>query len=65
MDYGQTKDNQVLPRLLTTRDCTDLRLRDYNVVWTIWLVDELEKTAVIRDFLYIVSMTKPGTNRHY
>ena len=32
MNYGQTKDSQVLPgTILTTNDYTDLRLRDYIV----------------------------------
>ena len=42
--------------LLTTKDCTDLRLRDYS--GQIWLVDELQKTVVIGGFIYIVNMTK-------
>ena len=53
MDYGLTKDSQVLPEtILNTQDYTDKYGMNYK---------NCCNSGV---YIYIVNMTKAGTNRH-
>ena len=63
MDYGQTKYS---PLLLGTTCYLHRPTIKGLYSEQICLVDEFQKTAVDcnRDFIYIVNMTKPVTNRH-
>ena len=62
MDYGLTKDSQVLPEtILNTKDYTDQRFRDYIVDKYGMNYKNCCNSGV---YIYIVNMTKPGTNRH-
>ena len=66
MDFGQKKDSQVLPG---TNYYLGLHRPTIKGLYSgqIWLVDELQKKlllTVIRDFINIVNITKPRTNRH-
>ena len=64
MDYGQTRDSQVLPGLLTGPHRPTIKGLYRG---QIRLVNELQKKlllTVIGDFVHIVNITKPGNNRH-
>ena len=59
MDYGQTKYSRVLPGTIYYLGLHRPMIKELYS-GQIWLVDELQKTAVD----CIVNMTKPGTNRN-
>ena len=64
MAYGQMKYSPVLPGTIYSWRLYRPTIKGLYS-GQIWLVDELQKTdTVIGDFIYIVNMAKPGTNRH-
>ena len=65
MDYGRRNIVKYCQELITTQDCTDPGLRDYIMDnYDKWINYKKLLQTVIEDFIYIVNMTKPGTNRN-
>ena len=63
MDYGQTKDSQLLPGTITTIGLLRPTIRGL-LKWTNMTNGWITKIAVDCKSEYIVNMTKPVTNRH-